>query len=123
MSFKVLIVDNDYINRRLLISLLKKTLYQIEIIEAVNGKDALEISCNNLDIELILLDIEMPIMDGAVFLKYYNENKNIAKSPIIAISSNDLRSKEILDLGADAFILKPVTEEKLLNAILKSQVV
>jgi len=121
MSFKVLIVDNDYINRRLLISLLKKTLYQIEILEAINGKDALEIFSNNLDIQLLLLDVEMPIMDGADFLKYYNKNETLAKSPIIAISSNDLRSKEILDLGADAFILKPVTEEKLLNAILKSQ--
>jgi len=120
--FKVLIVDNDYINRRLLISLLKKTLYQIEILEALNGKDALEISSNNLDIQLILLDVEMPIMDGAGFLKYYNENEILAKSSIIAVSSNDLRSKEVLDLGADAFILKPVTEEKLLNAILKSQV-
>ena len=119
--FKVLIIDNDYINRRLLTSLLKKTLYQIEVIEAVNGKEGLNISSTTLDIQLILLDVEMPIMDGAGFLENYNKNETVANSSIIAISSNDLRSKEILDLGADAFILKPVTEEKLLNAIFESQ--
>jgi putative two-component system response regulator len=119
--FKVLIIDNDYINRRLLTSLLKKTLYQIEVLEAINGEDALEISSNTMDIELILLDVEMPIMDGAEFLKSYKKNAPLTPSSIIAVSSNDLRSKEMLDLGADAFILKPVTEEKLLNAILKSQ--
>jgi len=122
MIFKVLVADDDYINRRLLISLLKKELYQVEILEAVNGRDALEICSNNPDIQLILLDVEMPIMDGAGFLKYYGENKNLSRPPILAISSNDLIAKEILDLGADAFLMKPVTSEKLLNAILESQV-
>jgi len=122
MIFKVLVADDDYINRRLLISLLKKELYQVEILEAVNGKDALEICSNNPDIQLILLDVEMPIMDGAGFLKYYGEHKNLSRPPILAISSNDLIAKEILDLGANAFLMKPVTSEKLLNAILESQV-
>jgi len=120
MIFKILVVDDDYINRRLIISLLEKTLYQVEILEAINGKDALEACSNHQDIQLILLDIEMPIMDGADFLKYYN--KTPSSPPILAVSSNDLRSKEILELGADAFIMKPITEEKLLNAIRGSQV-
>ena len=122
MIFKVLIADDDYINRRLLISLLKKELYQVEILEAVNGKDALAICHNNPDIQLILLDLEMPVMDGAGFLKHYSENKNLAKPSILAISSNDLIIKEILDLGADAFLRKPITSKKLLNAILEAQV-
>ena len=122
MIFKVLIADDDYINRRLLVSLLKKELYQVEILEAVDGKDALALCRNNLDIQLILLDVEMPIMDGADFLKHYIEDKNLPKTPILAVSSNDLRIKEVLDVGADAFLRKPITEEKLLNAIRKSQV-
>jgi len=122
MIFKVLIADDDYINRRLLISLLKKELYKVEILEAVNGKEALEICNNNLDIQLILLDIEMPVMDGVGFLKYYSKHKNLSGTPILAISSNDLIAKEILSLGADAFLTKPITSEKLLNAILESQV-
>jgi putative two-component system response regulator len=122
MIFKVLIADDDYINRRLLISLLKKELYKVEIVEAVDGKNALDVCRNNLDIQLILLDIEMPIMDGAEFLKHYIKDKTLPKIPILAISSNDMRIKEILDVGADAFLMKPVTEEKLLNAIRESQI-
>ena len=121
MIFKILIADDDYINRRLLISLLKKELYKVDILEAVDGKNALEICHQNLDVQLILLDIEMPIMDGADFLKHYIKDKSLPKIPILAISSNDMRIKEILDVGADAFLMKPVTEEKLLNAIRKSQ--
>jgi CheY-like chemotaxis protein len=121
MIFKVLIIDDDYINRRLLLSLLKKALYKIEIIESVDGKDALKKLKENLDIQLILLDVEMPNMDGSKFLKHYVEECFSHQVPIIAVSSNDLRIKEILMLGASAFIVKPVTENKLLNAIMKSQ--
>jgi len=120
MIFKVLIIDDDYINRRLLISLLKKELYKIEVIESINGHDALQKCQEHQDIQLILLDVEMPIMDGANFLEEYRGTKSLANIPIIAVSSNDLRVKEVLDLGANAFLLKPITEEKLLSAIQKS---
>jgi len=122
MQFKVLIADDDYINRRLLISLLKKQLYQVEILETVDGKNALATCHEHPDIKLILLDVEMPIMDGAEFLKHYIKDKSLPKIPILAISSNDLRIKEILNLGADAFLMKPITEDKLMEAIRNSQV-
>jgi len=122
MVFKILIADDDYINRKLLISLLKKELYQVEIIEAIDGKNALETCRQNPDIKLILLDIEMPIMDGAEFLKHYIKDKSLSKVPILGISSNDLRIKEILNLGADAFLVKPITEEKLMDAIREAQI-
>ena len=84
-------------------------------------KHALDLCHQNLDIQLILLDVEMPIMDGAEFLKHYIKDKALPKIPIIAVSSNDLRIKEILNLGADAFLMKPITEEKLMGAIRESQ--
>ena len=121
MNFKVLIVDDDYINRILLTSLLRRTLYKIEIIESVDGEDALRKCKENLDIQLILLDVEMPNMDGSKFLINYKKNRSLPDIPIIAVSSNDLRIKEILELGAHSFLVKPVTEEKLLSAIMKSQ--
>lgn len=122
MIFKVLIADDDYINRRLLISLLKKELYKVEILEAIDGRNALDLCHQHSDIQLILLDVEMPIMDGSEFLKHYIKDKSLPKIPILAISSNDLRIKEILNLGADSFLMKPITEEKLLEAIRESQV-
>jgi len=116
MNFKILIADDDYINRRLLISLLREALYQIEVFEVTNGYDALKV-CHDEDIQLILLDIEMPQMDGSDFIDYYNESDDLPDIPIIIVSSNDLRSKELLEKGADIFILKPVTKDKINSAI------
>jgi len=116
MNFKILIADDDYINRRLLISLLREALYQIEVFEVTNGYDALKV-CHDEDIQLILLDIEMPQMDGSDFIDYYNESDYLPDIPIIIVSSNDLRSKELLEKGADIFILKPVTKDKINSAI------
>jgi len=121
MIFKVLIVDDDYINRRLLVSLLKKELYKIETIESVDGEDALEKCKEYSDLQLILLDIEMPNMDGSDFLRLYKRDKSTSNVPVIAISSNDLRKKEILSFGADSFLQKPITEKKLIAAIREAQ--
>ncbi len=120
MIFKILIADDDYINRRLLISLLKKELYNVEIIEAIDGKTALDVCKEADDIQLILVDIEMPVMDGSEFIKQYR-NKYNNKIPILAISSNDLRATEVLYMGANSFLVKPITSEKLLNAIINVQ--
>ena len=120
VGFKVLIIDDDYINRKLLIEILKKNLYQVKAIESVDGEDALQQVHENPDIQLILLDIEMPKIDGIDFLEYhmkYDQNKNI---PIIAISSNDTRKKESLTKGANAFLTKPITEHQLMEAIVDS---
>ena len=121
MIFKVLIVDDDPINRRLLVSLLKKGLYQIEIIESVEGEDALEKCKEHSDIQLILLDIEMPNMDGSDFVRIYKRDNPTSTVPIIAISSNDLRKKEIISFGANSFLQKPITETNLMTAIRDAQ--
>jgi len=121
MTFKILIVDDDYINRRLLISFLEQVLYEITILESVDGSDALEVCHKHPDIQLILLDIEMQNMDGAEFLKIFKKNQMIPTAPIITVSSNDLRKRELLELGADAFVVKPVSQSKLMDAIIYAQ--
>ena len=121
MNFKVLIADDDYINRRLLVSLLQKELYQVEILEAVDGHSALKLAQANTDIQLILVDIEMPMMDGSDFIKKYRYDNPNSKVPILAISSNDLRAKEVLYMGANKFLMKPITSDKLLDAIVNVQ--
>jgi len=117
VDFKVLIVDDDYINRKLLISILKKELYQVEAIESIDGYDALMLCQEHEDIQLILLDIEMPKVNGIQFLERYNSDEKFRRVPTIAISSNDLHKKNAKAAGADAFLVKPITEEKLIEAI------
>ena len=118
-DFKVLIVDDDYINRKLLVSILKKRLYQIQTIESVDGADALRSCHEHPNIQLILLDIEMPHVDGLEFLRLFNQDKKLQKIPLIAISSNDLHKQDAYNVGADMFLVKPITEEKLFDAILQ----
>ncbi|NEW61716.1 response regulator [Sulfurovum sp. bin170] len=118
--FKVLVVDDDYINRKLLVNILKKKLYEIETLESADGEDALDKLHQNPDIELILLDIEMPKVNGIEFLARYMDDDTIPRVPIIAISSNETREKESLIRGADAFLVKPISEERLMEAICSS---
>lgn len=117
VDFKILVIDDDYINRKLLVEILRKKLYKVETIESVDGEDAIYTIEKEKDIQFILLDIEMPKINGLEFLDIYMNSKNIKKVPIIAISSNDLRKKESLKKGASSFITKPVTERKLMEAI------
>jgi CheY-like chemotaxis protein len=120
VEFKVLIIDDDYINRKLLVEILRKKLYKIETIESVDGEDAIYIIDKEQDIQFILLDIEMPKINGLEFLEIYMNSTAIKKVPIIAISSNDTRKRDSLKKGASAFITKPVTEKKLMEAIRNS---
>ncbi|KIM04823.1 MAG: hypothetical protein KN64_05855 [Sulfurovum sp. AS07-7] len=117
-THKILVVDDDYINRKLINSILTKALYDIKLIEADNGKSALDRCKDNDNIKLILLDIEMPIKNGIEFLQEYGvQFCTIPKTPIIAVSSNDARKKEAMALGVDSFLIKPINEKMLLDAI------
>ena len=67
MALKVLIVEDDFINRKLMQTLLKKNPAVTEIVEAENGSDALDKMKKDPSINLILLDIMMPVVDGIEF--------------------------------------------------------
>ena len=117
MGLKVLVVDDDMINRMLLKTLLKKNPKVTEIIEAENGSDALNKMKQEPDINLILLDIMMPIVDGIEFLKIFRADIASTHVPVIVLSTDDTRKAEVFDNGANDFIRKPVKEETLFSAI------
>ena len=113
MALKVLVVDDDFINRKLLQTLLKKNPSVTEIIEAENGSDALDKLKKESNINLILLDIMMPILDGVEFLKIFRSDMSNAHIPVIVLSTDDTRKSEVFDNGANDFIRKPIKEEQL----------
>ncbi|QOR62379.1 response regulator [Sulfurovum sp. ST-21] len=113
MGLKVLVVDDDMINRMLLKTLLKKNTKVTEIIEAENGSDALNKMKQEQGIDIILLDIMMPIVDGIEFLKIFRADMANAHIPVIVLSTDDTRKTEVFDNGANDFIRKPVKEEAL----------
>lgn len=113
MAIKVLVVDDDFINRKLLHTLLKKNPSVKETVEAENGSDALDKLKKDSTIDLILLDIMMPVVDGIEFLKIFRSDMSNAHIPVIVLSTDDTRKTEVFDNGANDFLRKPVKEEKL----------
>ena len=81
---KILIVDDAQINRIILCELLRN---QYQILEAEDGKKALEIMKEDKMIDLVLLDIVMPNMDGYQVLEKMKEQRYLEYLPVIIISS------------------------------------
>ncbi|MDQ7047959.1 MAG: response regulator [Sulfurovum sp.] len=113
MALKVLIVDDDFINRKLLSTLLKRNPSVTDMLEAENGSAALDQLKKHTDINLILLDIMMPVVDGIEFLKIFRSNMANSHIPVIVLSTDDTRKTEVFDNGANDFIRKPVKEEMI----------
>ncbi|MBD3788777.1 MAG: response regulator [Campylobacterales bacterium] len=117
MALKVLIVDDDFINRKLLQTLLKKNPEVTDMSEAENGSDALDKIKKDPTINLILLDIMMPIVDGIEFLKIFRSDMNNAHIPVIVLSTDDTKKTEAFNNGANDFLTKPIKEDRLFEKI------
>ncbi len=118
MKFHILLVDDDIINRKLIKAMLTKHKDIVaSIIETNNGKEALEKLHEHKEINLILLDIIMPILDGKSFLQIFRRKKEYSSIPVIVLTTDDSKKSEVLDYGADGVIIKPVKEEELLKHI------
>ncbi|MFK5976182.1 MAG: response regulator [Sulfurovum sp.] len=113
MGLKILVVDDDFINRKLLQTLLKRNESVSDIIEAENGSDALDKLKKDPSIDLILLDIMMPIVDGIEFLKIFRSDDTNSHIPVIVLSTDDTRKTEVFNNGANDFLRKPIKEESL----------
>jgi putative two-component system response regulator len=120
MNLKILIVDDDFINRKLLQALLKKYPDLIRnTVEAENGSEALAAIKEDPSINLVLLDIIMPVLDGKEFLKIFRSDSTNSNVPVLVLTTDDTQKSTIFDLGADDFLLKPINEEELITKIRK----
>jgi putative two-component system response regulator len=118
-TLRVLAVDDDMINRKLIKSMLMKVENISEVIEAVNGMDALEILKKDLGIDIILLDIIMPIMGGIDFLKVARADDRLKSIPVIVLTTDETIRVSALNEGANDFITKPIREKDILSKITK----
>nr|WP_321267715.1 response regulator [uncultured Sulfurimonas sp.] len=113
----VLAVDDDMINLKLLKSMLMKSGKVKEVIEAKNGSDAIgELKARD-DIDLILLDIIMPVMGGIEMLKVVRADDNLHQLPIIVLTTDETKKSEALEFGANGFLMKPIRNTELLQKI------
>jgi len=111
----VLAVDDDIINLKLLKSMLMKSGHVKEVIEAKNGSDAIGELKGRDDIDLILLDIIMPIMGGIEMLKVVRADDNLRQLPIIVLTTDETKKAEALESGANGFLMKPIRNDDLIT--------
>lgn len=114
---KILAVDDDFINLKLISSMLKRNPQVGHIIEATNGLDAINLLKTHLDIHLVLLDIKMPIMDGIEFLTTTQSMHEFKNLPIIVLTTDETRKYEAFEKGAFDFLVKPIREHELRSKI------
>ncbi|MGY0398694.1 MAG: hybrid sensor histidine kinase/response regulator, partial [Ostreibacterium sp.] len=113
---RILMVDDSITMRKACSKLLSK--YDVELMTAKDGLDAIDVIIDWTP-DLVLLDIEMPRMDGFEFATHLRKDNDISDIPIIMITSRtgDKHRQRAKTLGIDGYLGKPYTEEKLINAI------
>lgn len=113
----VLIVDDDMRNVFALSSILQKIGIKTEM--ASNGKEAIEILEKENDIDLVLMDIMMPVMDGYEAMRAIRDMNTYKKLPIIALTAKAMKGDRdaCIQAGANEYLTKPIDRGKLLSLL------
>jgi CheY-like chemotaxis protein len=117
-TYRILIVDDRWDNRQLLIKLLSPLGF--ELLEATNGQQAIEI-WENCSPHIILMDMRMPVMDGYEATKRIKATTKGQAIAIVAVTASSFEEQRavILSTGCDDFIRKPFREADIFDALRK----
>jgi signal transduction histidine kinase len=118
-EFKLLLVEDHKINQMVARKTLERQFDNISIQVAENGRECLDILEAGHTFDIILLDIQMPIMDGNETIAYIRENMPNFKTPVLAMTAHAYISKDNIfkTYGFDDFVLKPFEPEQLFSKI------
>ena len=110
---KVLLVDDDMRNLFALSKVLRG--WGMQVTMAQDGQKALKALDDSDDIELVLMDVMMPVMDGYDTTRAIRAQPRLAKLPIIALTAKAMRGdrEKCLDAGANDYLSKPIDIDKL----------
>jgi two-component system cell cycle response regulator DivK len=116
MSPKILVVEDHEENRRILRDLLTSARY--EMVEAVTGEDGLRMA-TTLHPDVILMDIQLPGLDGYEVTRRLKSDLALRHIPIIAVTSYALSGDDVkaFEAGCDAYVAKPYDPMALLSKI------
>jgi len=114
---KVLLVDDDIRNIFALTSVLEEK--EMQIIVAENGKEALSALEKDKSIDLVLMDIMMPEMDGYEAMQQIRKQQHFNKLPIIALTAKAMKGdrEKCIEAGANDYLSKPIDIEKMLSLL------
>jgi signal transduction histidine kinase/ActR/RegA family two-component response regulator len=113
---RVLVVDDHPVNRRVIRLFLEP--FECELVEAQNGQEALDV-LEREPVDLILMDVNMPVMDGLEATRRLRGDSRLARLPVIALTA-DVMSAQIkicLEAGCDAHVAKPIDLRNLLSVM------
>lgn len=115
---KILIVEDNPANLKMLKLILENV--DCEILEAVDGKEALAVSIEKVP-DLILMDIQIPLIDGLEVTRRLRKMEGFTKTPIVALTAFAMEKDEQagLDAGCSEYMVKPFSTTKLLKIVKK----
>ncbi len=113
---KILYVEDNPQNMRLVRKML--SIGGHDMLEALNGKTGIETAEAEIP-DLILMDINLPDIDGMEVSRYLKSNPRLAHIPIIALTANAMFGdrERFLAAGCDGYLAKPISKNELLNTI------
>ena len=118
---KILLVEDNVDNRNLILAYLKKTNHKIET--ANNGQIAVD-KFKSTEFDLVLMDIEMPVMDGYTatrMIRQWEAKQNRERTVILALSAHALKEheKKSLEAGCDRHVTKPIRKKFLMETLIE----
>ncbi|TGL82171.1 response regulator [Leptospira yasudae] len=117
IGHKVLIVDDDIRNIFALTSILEQ--HKMKVAFAESARDGIELLKSASDIEIVIMDVMMPDMDGYEAMKTIRADKQFASLPIIALTAKAMKGdrEKCLEAGASDYITKPVDVDQFLSLL------
>lgn len=114
----VLLVEDNKLNQEVAVGLLAEAGLVVEI--ASNGKEALDMLAKH-DYDVVLMDVQMPVMDGLTATREVRKQKRFAKLPVLAMTANAMQQdyQACMDSGMNDHIAKPIDPNDLFSKLLK----
>jgi two-component system, cell cycle response regulator DivK len=116
MTKRILVVEDQEDNRRIIRDLLMSAGY--ELIEAADGEAGVRLAETERP-DLILMDIQLPVLDGHEATRRIKSNPELSAIPIIVVTSYALSGDDVkaMEAGSDAYVAKPFSPRQLLTKI------
>jgi CheY-like chemotaxis protein len=114
---KVLLVDDDIRNIFAMTSVLER--FGMAVVSAENGKDAIQLLLKQVDIDIVIMDIMLPTMDGYSTMRAIRELPQFKRLPILAVTAKAMKGdrEKCIAAGASDYLCKPVEAEQLRRAL------
>jgi two-component system chemotaxis response regulator CheY len=119
MAFSLMIVDDSAAMRAFIVRVIELTGLDVGVcMQASNGQEALDLLRVNW-IDMVLTDINMPVMNGEEFVRRMEEDEILRTIPILVVSTDgsEHRVRRMMSMGAKGYVKKPFSPEQLLESM------